>query len=620
MPIHSRCLTRFFAVLLAVAAPAAVAHAACDTAANASALAGARDAIDAACPCAAATKRGDYVKCAKPVLAARIAGGMLTKTCKSEALKHATKSVCGRPGAVVCCRVKTNGKTSHKIAKEPATCVSTPALTACTSVYPSVPTGCDATGCLSPECGNGVLEQGEGCEPPNTLECNASCHPIPCDPPLTSCGNGVVDGGEACEPPGAGACDWSCQSTGCAAGGPVELHVACAAAGATVGAGARGAEYLLAWSDVAHKPVPDIVARRFDPDGVAVDATAAVVSAGTPCGGSQRSPSIGSDANGYVLGWVGAGPNGFSFYAAIYARSYDGTATLGSLEQLIRRDPFGMCQSSVYAPVAVAPAPVAGGDTFAVVWTDLAGCVSGPFLRDPGGRLLDYTVDPPTRTNLTIGYDLPSGPLPQPFGDGGATIATTGGNTLAVMHAHIQNSSPPYSSGDFVSGEWLAADGTTTNFTLSSRAPGFGHGLRPSVAAGVTSFLVAWAEGSVDDATDIRAMRIAPAATSGLDPDGGILLGSTVGGAPVIGGPVVAFDGSVWLVVWTEAAVGGNDLRAVAVATDGTVLDATPRLLASGLSDAAPAIASAGDGRSLVLYVRPDSGKSAVRAQLVNGS
>jgi hypothetical protein len=49
------------------------------------------------------------------------------------------------------------------------------------------------------------------------------------------------------------------------------------------------------------------------------------------------------------------------------------------------------------------------------------------------------------------------------------------------------------------------------------------------------------------------------------------------------------------------------------------VLDATPRLIASGLSAAAPAIASAGDGRSLVLYVKPDGGKSAVRAQLVAG-
>ena len=113
-------------------------------------------------------------------------------------------------------------------------------------------------------------------------------------------------------------------------------------------------------------------------------------------------------------------------------------------------------------------------------------------------------------------------------------------------------------------------------------------------------------------------MRVAPGGGT-LDPSGGILLAGTTGGAPVVAGPVVAFDGTVWLVVWTEAGVGGNDLYAVAVATDGTVLDATPRLIASGLSAATPAIASAGDGRSLLTYVRPDGGKSAVRAQLVDG-
>ena len=99
-----------------------------------------------------------------------------------------------------------------------------------------------------------------------------------------------------------------------------------------------------------------------------------------------------------------------------------------------------------------------------------------------------------------------------------------------------------------------------------------------------------------------------------------LLLATTAGGATVTGGPVVAFDGTVWLVAWSEEGVGGNDLRAVAVATDGTVVDATPRLLASGLGGSAPAIASAGDGRSLLVDVRPDGGKSAVRAQLVPGT
>src|SRR6185295_1140236 len=114
----------------------------------------------------------------------------------------------------------------------------------------------------------------------------------------------------------------------------------------------------------------------------------------------------------------------------------------------------------------------------------------------------------------------------------------------------------------------------------------------------------------------IRGMRVTYAGGP-LDLAGGILLSSTVSGE-VVGGPAAAFDGTVWLVAWTESNGGGNDLRAVAVQTDGTVVDATPRLLATGVGPSV-AIASAGDGRSLVLYVRPDSGNSAVRAQLVPG-
>jgi hypothetical protein len=193
-------------------------------------------------------------------------------------------------------------------------------------------------------------------------------------------------------------------------------------------------------------------------------------------------------------------------------------------------------------------------------------------VREAGDRRTHrgrHADDPPARTNLDLGYFPISGPYPQPFGDGTASLATLGSDTLAVMHAHVHDDSPPYVSGHFVSGEWLAADGTTTKFTLGSRQPGIGADapLHPSVAAGATTFLVAWADGPTEDASDVRVMRVAPGATTGLDPDGGILLATTVGGAPVIGRPTVAFDGGVWLVAWTESGVGGNDLYVVAVAT-----------------------------------------------------
>ena len=89
----------------------------------------------------------------------------------------------------------------------------------------------------------------------------------------------------------------------------------------------------------------------------------------------------------------------------------------------------------------------------------------------------------------------------------------------------------------------------------------------------------------------------------------------------VTGAPAVAFDGLRWLVVWIERTGASPfsytwDLRAVAIEEDGTVLDATPRLLASDVSTA-PAAASTGDGRVLVVFGQPSGGRMAVRAMLV---
>ena len=55
-------------------------------------------------------------------------------------------------------------------------------------------------------------------------------------------------------------------------------------------------------------------------------------------------------------------------------------------------------------------------------------------------------------------------------------------------------------------------------------------------------------------------------------------------GTAVAGALRVAFDGTAWLVVWSvQTAPGLYDVRGVAVHPDGTIVDASPRLLASGV-------------------------------------
>ena len=81
----------------------------------------------------------------------------------------------------------------------------------------------DGIGCSSscqriPGCGDGVLEAGESCDPPDGLTCSTTCQPIP------ACGNGFIDPGEQCDPPhgGPGApapwCDATCQIPRCGNG------------------------------------------------------------------------------------------------------------------------------------------------------------------------------------------------------------------------------------------------------------------------------------------------------------------------------------------------------------------------------------------------------------------
>jgi len=109
----------------------------------------------------------------------------------------------------------------------------------------------------------------------------------------------------------------------------------------------------------------------------------------------------------------------------------------------------------------------------------------------------------------------------------------------------------------------------------------------------------------------VRATR----ASGRLDPDGGLLLATA--GTQITAGPVTAFDGTRWLVVWAEANGATNDLRAIAVAADGSVVDVLPRLVASDVQSGGFAAASAGDGRVLVVFNRAEGATFSVRGTLV---
>jgi hypothetical protein len=613
---HRRGIQILVSIAMLLALPVGATAVPCDPAgADAAALADSRNAIDAACPCASAVSRSAHVRCAKPVVDQRITGGLLSPQCRRDALRHAKLSICGMPGSVVCCRVKTTGRTSHKVFKHADKCVATPKTTACISTWESVPSGCNPTGCVPPEsvCGNGIVEGDEECDPPTGTTCDAECQTVECPAPPSACGNGTLDPGEACEPPAIGTCGVDCQAASCTAPAVGETAISCVAGSATVGAGSDGSGYLVAWTGAFHRAQTELLARRLDADAAGSDPVLTLTE-DAACGSAPSRPAVASDGNGYMLAWSTFGPYGPTFFNAIHARPVAADDTFGVLEQLAFTIPFGQCQTAVSGPTAAA---ATGPAAYASLWVLGGGCFGGPVFQDPDGVLLAFAggpADPADRTSTDVGYGVPT--LPGAWSSSAASVGSTGADTLAVWHAALVHQLQPLDADPIVAAEWIAPDGTSTKTSLGSRRLPIAG--RPAVAAGPASFLVAWAQGATDDATvvtEIRGLRATHAAGS-LDPDGGMLLASTAGGA-VKGGPVAAFDGTGWMVAWSEAGSGGNDLRAVAVDQDGTIADPMPRLIASGVADGDPAVASTGDGRTLVVYVRPDGAASAVRAQLV---
>lgn len=137
-------------------------------------LADARAYVEARCPCAAATSRLTYRRCALAAARETVAASILPRRCRSTLLRTVSKSACGRPGHVTCC---TPGPTSTK-------CGIAAAADCPAGAVGTTPSCFDACG---PSCGNGLIESPEECDDENTEAgdgCSTACRieaPAGCD-------------------------------------------------------------------------------------------------------------------------------------------------------------------------------------------------------------------------------------------------------------------------------------------------------------------------------------------------------------------------------------------------------------------------------------------------------
>ena len=126
---------------------------------------------------------------------------------------------------------------------------------------------------------------------------------------------------------------------------------------------------------------------------------------------------------------------------------------------------------------------------------------------------------------------------------------------------------------------------------------------RPRIAFGAGVFLVVWQDLRNGTDYDVYAARVTP---DGSLPDGSGFLVS--GGAHNQVEPHVAFDGQNFFVAWQDfRSASAYQIYGARITPQGTVLDPDGLQLASGFSFN-DAIASSGDGRTLVLWGGTDNG------------
>lgn len=119
-----------------------------DAPGDAAAIAAVRAAIAIQCPCASAVSHGAYVRCAKDVVNAAVGNSTLARNCAGKVKKCATKSTCGRPGYVTCCRTTASGKTKCSVKKDATKCRAPSGGQSCTTGFTSCCDACTSGGCV----------------------------------------------------------------------------------------------------------------------------------------------------------------------------------------------------------------------------------------------------------------------------------------------------------------------------------------------------------------------------------------------------------------------------------------------------------------------------------------
>ncbi len=391
-----------------------------------------------------------------------------------------------------------------------------------------------------------------------------------------ACGNGFVETGEGCDPPDGTTCDAACRLV-CGAILPGTTLIACSSGESpTVSAAGDGVVFVAAYTDAANEG-QRLRAVRFDALGIALDDPPLEVSGGSI---SASEPLAVADDVSFYLGWGAADPG----FARTRRVPFSGSP-FGPIEIRVTRPPFtgGMCGTSIGGPLGLG-AEVDSGQPY-LSYAETAFCPN---------PLATWLVGVPgAGANLTgppVFIDAP----PAVFARSGARAAAAW--VRGVLDTNV-GPNPQFS----IMYNWMAPAPLPTAGTLSSLPTTVDQ---LGLAATGNIFLVVWAT-----ASEVRGARFTAPGTS-LDPDGGFLIAAATASADLV---AATSDTTQFIVAWRESTAGPNELRAVHVATDGSVIDAAPLLIASADTIGDIGLAAGSSATVAVISTLEPSGAHAIR-------
>lgn len=399
--------------------------------ADEAAVASARSAVQAACDCAGATSARSFRQCVAQALTGP-AGEGLSAACKQLVRKIETRSTCGRPDRVVCCRTDARGRTKASLRRS-GKCSAPPGGGACESPSPYLADGCTDGGCISPVCGDGVVEAGEGCDPPDGTSCSNEC--------------------TSCAPAAAG-----------------EILLGCTAGSTGVAASAITSTLLVAYTDrdsTGHAAV----AKRLDGNGAVLDAAPLTVSGPIPETSATEgfAETATTDGTDFYVGWSSFA----DFWSHFAGRRVPVSGAITSPIERIASDlPIGFCRVSMAGPLHLAP--TLSGDAFLPTWRNVYTC---------GGDVLFET--------LTGVGNFFSAPPPGNLSSGPAPIIRAASDVAAVWrNLDVSSISPPVVQPT-LSAAWIEPGPPS----LLSLSDGFSS-VSPALAAIGDTFVAVWATGN----------------------------------------------------------------------------------------------------------------------------